>query len=84
MTPREADPNGANSGGGAAGIESDRDVRREGPEGRPQDEAGNETSRVDTIERNVVTSGIAQTSEVADRDAQDGAEGAGDGTPQGR
>lgn len=68
MTPRESDPNGANSGGGGAGLEGDSDS----PAG------------VDTTERQTITSGIAQTSEVADRDAQDDAEGQGDGTPQHR
>jgi hypothetical protein len=42
------------------------------------------TPGVDEAERQTITSGIAQTSEVADRDAQDDAEGQGDGTPQPR
>ena len=42
------------------------------------------TPGVDETERQTITSGIAQTSEVADRDAQDAAEAEGQGTPQGR
>jgi hypothetical protein len=37
---------------------------------------------VDETERDVITSATAATSEVADPDAQAGAEGQGDGTPQ--
>ena len=74
MTPRGSDPTGAFTGGGAAGLEDE--------EGNAPDEGGrSETPGVDQTERDVVTSGIAQTSEVADRDAQEDAEGTGDGTP---
>jgi hypothetical protein len=86
MNPREADPNGANSGGGAAGLEHD-DATSSGATGdpaRPGSQAASVTPGVDETERQTITSGIAQTSEVADRDAQDDAEGQGDGTPQHR
>lgn len=73
MNPHEADPNGANSGGGAAGLETDSS--------HPESQAESVTPGVDEAERETITSGIAQTSEVADRDAQDDAEGRGDGTP---
>ena len=84
MTPRESDPNGANSGGGAARLddaEDDADVQEAGPAARPQDESASVTPDVDATERETITSGIAATSEVADRDAQDHAEGQGDGPP---
>jgi hypothetical protein len=84
MTPHESDPNGANSGGGAARIEDDGDARAAGSEARPQDLSESATPGVDTTERQTITSGIAQTSEIADRDAQEAAEGQGDGTPQHR
>lgn len=77
MTPRESDPNGANSGGGAAGLEPADGAR-------PRSQADSVTPGVDETERQTITSGIAQTSEVADRDAQDAAEAEGQGTPQGR
>jgi hypothetical protein len=69
MTPRESDPNGANSGGGEAGYDD-----------RARRTNANAGSGVDATEREVITSGTAATSEVADRDAQDDAEGQGDGT----
>lgn len=72
MTPRESDPNGANSGGGEAGYEDAADLA-------PASDRG-----VDETEREVITSATAATSEVADRDAQDDAEGHGDGPPQHR
>jgi hypothetical protein len=68
MTPREGDPNGANSGGGEAGYDERPDHDRR-------------TAGVDETEREVITSGTAATSEVADRDAQEDAEGRGDGPP---
>jgi hypothetical protein len=77
MTPRVSDPNGANSGGGAAGLEP-------ADAARPGSQAESVTPGVDETERKTITSGIAQTSEVADRDAQDAAEAEGQGTPQGR
>ena len=90
MTPHESDPNGANSGGGAAGLENDTgpaDQALDPSEARsahPASQAESITPGVDEAERQTITSGIAQTSEVADRDAQDDAEGQGDGTPQHR
>ena len=71
MNERESDPTGAFHGGGEAGL-ADR------PERRPA--VGTTTSQVDETERETVTSGTAATSEVADRDAQDDAEGQRDGT----
>jgi hypothetical protein len=90
MTPRESDPNGANSGGGAAGIENDTEPADEAHDSsevrsaHPGRQAESISPGVDEAERQAITSGIAQTSEVADRDAQDDAEGQGDGTPQHR
>lgn len=81
MNPREADPNGANSGGGEAGYAGDTNAPDEGSPARPASQAESVTPGVDEAERETITSGIAQTSEVADRDAQDHAEGQGDGTP---
>jgi hypothetical protein len=78
MNPHESDPNGANSGGGAAGLEDQRDPAH------PGSQAESVTPGVDEAERQTITSGIAQTSEVADLDAQDDAEGQGDGTLQHR
>lgn len=75
MTPRESDPTGSFSGGGGAGL----DDETPGTPGQPEAESG-----LDETEREVVTSGTAATSEVADRDAQDDAEGRGQGTPQHR
>jgi hypothetical protein len=90
MTPRESDPNGANSGGGAARLENDAGPADEAHErsevesAHPSSQAESITPGVDEAERQTITSGIAQTSEVADRDAQDDAEGRGQGTPQHR
>jgi hypothetical protein len=77
MNPRESDPTGAYSSGGAAGLEDDTpdDSRR------PADQAASVTPGVDETEREVITSGTAATSEVGDRDAQQRAEGQGDGPP---
>jgi hypothetical protein len=77
MNPRESDPTGAFSSGGAAGLE---DHETEDPS-RPRDQADSVTPGVDETEREVITSGTAATSEVGDRQAQDDAEGQGDGTP---
>ena len=74
MNERESDPTAAFRGG-AAGLEDDRDE----PEG-----GRSETPGVDETEREVITSGIAATSEIADPEAQANAEGQGDGTPQPR
>lgn len=51
--------------------------------GRPatDDARAAATSGVDETEREVVTSGTAATSEIADEEAQSNAEGQGDGTP---
>jgi hypothetical protein len=86
MNPRESDPNGANSGGGGAGYEdiADRSPESGGHPGHPSSQAESVTPGVDVAERQTITSGVAQTSEVADRDAQDDAEGEGQGTPQPR
>jgi hypothetical protein len=84
MNPHEADPNGANSGGGDAGYADDTSDRAGSGSARPGSQAESVTPGVDEAERQTITSGIAQTSEVADRDAQDDAEGQGDGTPQPR
>ena len=81
MNPREADPTGANSGGGEAGYADDAEDRGTDSSGRPESQAESVTPGVDEAERQTITSGIAQTSEVADRDAQDDAERQGDGTP---
>jgi hypothetical protein len=79
MTPRESDPTGAFSGGGGAGL--DAEAQREGrvDPARPRDASESASPGVDEAERDIVTSGIAQTSEVADRDAQEDAESHGDG-----
>jgi hypothetical protein len=74
MNERESDPTGAFRGG-AAGLEDDPDETEGGR---------SETPGVDETERDVITSGIAATSEIADPEAQANAEGQGDGTPQPR
>ena len=74
MDQRESDPTGAFSGGGAAGLEETTDLDRHTPKNEPATE-------VDETERDVVTSGTAATSEVADPEAQADAESRGDGTP---
>ncbi|MBA2719326.1 MAG: hypothetical protein H0U52_08830 [Chloroflexi bacterium] len=65
-------PDGAQPGGGQpnTGESATNDGR-----------TTNETPGVDEAEREVITSGTAATSEVADRDAQADAERQGDGTP---
>jgi hypothetical protein len=75
MNPRESDPTGAFTGGGSAGLEDGTasNDRRE-PDGR-------DDAHVDDAEREAITSGIAATSEVADREAQEDAAGQGDGPP---
>ena len=77
MNPRESDPTGAFTGGGTAGLEDDDDRNAAHP-GRQADSV---TPGVDVAERQTITSGTAATSEVADRAAQEDAEGQGDGTP---
>jgi hypothetical protein len=83
MNPRESDPNGANSGGGDAGYEDIGDRATGAPDdpSRPEGQAESITPGVDDAERQTITSGTAATSEVADRAAQQDAEGQGDGTP---
>jgi hypothetical protein len=82
MDPRESDPNGANSGGGGAGYADIGDRTAEGDDSsHPDRQAESVTPGVDETERQTITSGTAATSEVADRDAQEDAEGQGDGTP---
>jgi hypothetical protein len=75
MNPRESDPTGAFTSGGAAGLEDEDDSTH------PADQAASVTPGVDETERQVVTSGTAATSEIGDREAQEDAEGQGDGTP---
>jgi hypothetical protein len=72
MDPRESDPTGAFTGGGAAGLD-DRD-----PDDARRDQHRTE---VDETERQTITSATAATSEVADRAAREDAEGQGDGPP---
>lgn len=79
MDERESDPTGAFHGGGSAQVEKEPHVREHAA--RPDSPAESTTPGVDDAEREVVTSGTAATSEVADRDAQEEAEGAGDGPP---
>jgi hypothetical protein len=95
MNPKESDPSGAFSGGGAAGLEP-TDGQRSGSDGSRQTDgqpnSGNppaedgrhatgSTTEADQAERDVVTSGTAATSEIADPEAQRIAEQQGDGTP---
>ena len=77
MDPRESDPTGAFTSGAGAGLE---DEVLPGSS-RPRGAADSPTSEVDEAERQTITSATAATSEVADRDAQDDAEGQGDGPP---
>jgi hypothetical protein len=75
MNERESDPTGAFRGG-SAGLEDEAEV----------DPAGGGDGPVATglppSERDRVTEGLAATSEIADRDAQESAEAQGDGTPR--
>jgi hypothetical protein len=79
MDQRESDPTGAFRGG-SAGLEDDKttELQRHTPDNGQADQA----AAVDETEREVVTSGTAATSEVADPKAQAHAEGQGDGTPE--
>jgi hypothetical protein len=95
MNPKESDPSGAFSGGGAAGLEPTESQRSPSDGSQPtggqpdSDKPGTEdgghaegsTTEVDQAERDVVTSGTAATSEIADPEAQRTAEQQGDGTP---
>ena len=90
MDPRESDPTGAFRGG-SADIEDDTktELERHTPDsaqgnGPDRADGANRPDAVDAAERDVVTSGTAATSEVADPEAQRRAEGQGDGTPQPR
>jgi len=78
MNERQSDPTGAFSRRGAAGLEEDDDDGS----AMPDSQADSTTPGVDETEREVITSGTAATSEVADREAQDDAEGQGQGTPR--
>ncbi len=100
MDQRESDPTGAFSGGSAGLEDDNRtgtEFERHAPDGaqpgggqpndgRPATEDGRtgEAPGVAETERDVVTSGTAATSEVADPAAQADAEGQGDGTPRPR
>jgi hypothetical protein len=79
MDQRESDPTGAFRGG-SAGLEDDAktELERHTPGATRSDKPDD----VDETEREVVTSGVASTSEVADPEAQANAERQGDGTPQ--
>jgi hypothetical protein len=92
MDERESDPTAAFRGG-AAGIEPGAaDAASPGGgddgqrgEGGAADDGGStltETPGVDENERRTIRSGMAATSEIGDRDAQDDAERQGDGTPR--
>lgn len=65
-------PDGADAGGGQPNT---------GESATPDDLGSSETPGVDEAEREVITSGTAATSEVADPAAQTHAERQGDGTP---
>jgi hypothetical protein len=81
MDQRESDPTGAFRGG-SAGLENDTktELRRHTPDGTQADQSG----AGDETERDVITSGVAATSEVADPSAQANAKGQGHGTSQPR
>jgi hypothetical protein len=81
MNPKESDPSGAFSGGGAAGLESTEGQDSGKPATEDVGHAGGSTTEVDQAERDVVTSGTAATSEIADPEAKRTAEQQGDGTP---
>jgi hypothetical protein len=81
MTPRESDPTGAFSDGGSAGLEEEERQEADHDPARPRNPAESVTPGVDEAEREIVTGGVAQTSEVADREAREDAERKGDGTP---
>ena len=72
MDQRESDPTGAFSGG-SAGLADD--AATEATE-------ATEATVLPGDEKDRVTEGIAATSEIADRDAQERAEEQGDGTPR--
>jgi hypothetical protein len=65
-------PSGSEPGGGQPNT---------GSTATPANVAESQTPGVDETERDVVTSGIAATSEIADPEAQHAAEAQGDGTP---
>ena len=68
-------PDGAEPGGGQPNT---------GSSATPDGVVESQTPGVDEAERDVITSGTAATSEVADPAAQGDAEGRGDGTPRPR
>jgi hypothetical protein len=100
MNERESDRTGAFRSGSAGleTDEATTEFERHAPDGaqpgggRPNDgkpaterqRDNSQTPGVDETERDVITSGTAATSEVADPAAQRQAEGQGDGTPQPR
>jgi hypothetical protein len=81
MDQRESDPTGAFRGG-SAGLEDDRktELERHTPDGTRSDQS----DAVDESERDVITSGAAATSEIADPNAQGDAEVDGGGAAQPR
>ena len=82
MDQRESDPTGAFRGG-SAGLEDDTktELERHTPDGSQADRS-DQGDAMNETERDVITSGVASTSEVADPEAQANAERQGDGTPQ--
>ena len=84
MDQRESDPTGAFRDG-SAGLEDDTktELERHTPDGSQADRS-DQADATDETERNVITSGVASTSEVADPEAQANAARRGDGTPQPR
>ena len=82
MDQRESDPTGAFRGG-SAGLEDDpkTELERHAPGGSQADRS-DQGDAMNETERDVITSGVVSTSEVADPEAQANAERQGDGTPQ--
>lgn len=83
MDQRESDPTGAFRGG-SAGLEDTADA---GGDDRARTSADGGPGATPAVglppdEEDRVTEGLAATSEIADRDAQDRAERRGDGTPR--
>ncbi|MEA2549274.1 MAG: hypothetical protein QOE42_1872 [Chloroflexota bacterium] len=100
MDQRESDPTGAFRGGSAGfeGDDTATEFERHAPSGaqpgggRPNDgrpatddkPADSRAAEADDTERDVITSGVAATSEVADPKAQANAEGQRGGAPRPR
>ena len=80
MDQRESDPTGAFRGG-SAGLEDEQDAGQANDSDRDGGAAASAVG-LPPDERDRVTEGLAATSEIADRDAQDRAETEGDGTPR--